>query len=131
MEQESEAGEGGEVITSERPKELREWLVNRLRIEYMARDKKEAQRYEDLLAILDDYERLRVEAERLNTWHCVISGAWRARAEKAEAELERLREEFDAARPLLEAANVAEVTKDAWGEMLIRAALAYRKKGEK
>ena len=38
-------------------------------------------------AILDDYSALKAEVKRLNTWHSTLSEAWKARAEKAEAEL--------------------------------------------
>lgn len=50
---------------------------------------------------------------------CFDSTNWRVRAKKAEAELA-------AARPLIDAASVAEVSRDVWGEMLVKAALAYR-----
>jgi hypothetical protein len=41
----------------------------------------------EYLAILDDYSALKAEVKRLNTWHSTLSEAWKARAEKAEAEL--------------------------------------------
>ena len=37
--------------------------------------------------ILDDYSALKGEVKRLNAWHSTLSEAWKARAEKAEAEL--------------------------------------------
>ena len=45
----------------------------------------------EYLAILDDYSALKAEVERLNTWHSTLSEAWKARAEKSEAENERLK----------------------------------------
>ena len=41
--------------------------------------------------ILDDYSALKGEVKRLNTWHSTLSEAWKARAEKSEAENERLK----------------------------------------
>lgn len=41
----------------------------------------------DLIA---ERDALKAEVERLNTWHSTLSESWKARAEKAEAEVERL-----------------------------------------
>ena len=41
--------------------------------------------------ILDDYSVLKAEVKRLNTWHSTLSEAWKTRAEKSEAENERLK----------------------------------------
>jgi hypothetical protein len=76
-------------IPPERVKELREWLIEH---EYTKIDGIEipSLRVRQMLAILDDYSALKAEVERLNTWHSTLSEAWKARAEKAEAENERL-----------------------------------------
>ena len=95
-------------LSADRIKELREWLTS---LTSGSDDDIRA----DLLSILDDHSSLRAENEllllmfgntenarfelrikldkaeaevkRLNTWHTTISEVWKARAEKAEAEL--------------------------------------------
>ena len=103
----------------------------------------------DLLAVLDDYERLR---EELGEWRETahegkrLKDEWKARAEKAEAELEHrcdqrdsaiesvglLTAELAAARPLLDAAGHPDLMMEYCPDNsealmgLLRAALAYR-----
>jgi len=78
------------TILPERVKELREWLIEN---EYTKIDGIEipSLRVRQMLAILDEHSALKAEAKRLNTWHSTLSEAWKARAEKSEAENERLK----------------------------------------
>jgi len=49
---------------------------------------------EEVIAILSGYSALKEEVKRLNTWHCTISEAWKARAEKTEAQLEKAKSDL-------------------------------------
>jgi len=72
-------------IPTERVKELRERLDEALQewpLLFLS-----GVEIEELLVLLSDYAALKAEVERLNTWHSTLSEAWKARAEKAEAEL--------------------------------------------
>jgi hypothetical protein len=75
------------AVSEERVNELREWLTS---LTSGSDDDIRA----DLLSILDDYASLRAEVERLWTENKALSSAvrygWKARAEKAEAELEKM-----------------------------------------
>jgi len=104
------------AITKERFEELRGYLQNHAkepREWWISTDEAN-----DLIAILDSYSSLRAEIEalikghvklleaekylrgrcteaeaeneRLNTWHCTLSEAWKARADKAEARLAKV-----------------------------------------
>ena len=83
--------------SEERVKELIEWAektleLHRLRCDLAATwGVNDTVAEADLLAILDDYSALKAEVKRLNTWHSTLSEAWKARAEKSEAENERLK----------------------------------------
>ena len=69
--------------------------------------------------ILDDYSVLKAEVKRLNTWHSTLSEAWKARAEKAEAELAKQ-------APLI-AAVMAEDTEPSFIEVQLRAHMNVEK----
>jgi len=104
------------AITKERVEELRAWLTDTdLGIRGLRRHQylliwQEQKCIADLLSILSSHdemraeldlgnkawlikqkqlEKMRAEVKRLNTWHTTLSESWKARAEKAEAELTR------------------------------------------
>jgi len=121
------------AITKERVEELRKHLGSVLHLAALDGRNDDVGSLVDLLAVLDDYEKMRVENERLNTWHCTLSEAWKARAEKAEAQLAKQ-------VPLVEAAMRARLVKfsntDIGGyephvQRILRAALALREAKEK
>jgi predicted nuclease with TOPRIM domain len=92
-----------EAMNAERIKELREWLedeyigmVQALGMSICATDLPDQMGIvKDIEAVLDDYERLRAEVERLRTSNkeLIQEGfCLHARAEKAEAEVEKFKD---------------------------------------
>ena len=76
-------------LSAERVKELREWVLY---------NKGWSNKRNDLLAILSDYSSMRAESERLREdfeYKNEQLGSALIRVEKAEAELERLKEDCD------------------------------------
>jgi len=82
-------------LSAERVEKLREWLTKKMLRGCLTVGGAKAEFIcDDLLAILDDYSSLRAENEKLTHLHNFdhsLADQWLARAEKAEAENERLR----------------------------------------
>ena len=68
----------------------------RLFLDYMRREGniREREYAEDIVAIIDDHSVLKAEVKRLNTWHSTLSEAWKTRAEKTEAQLEKAKSDL-------------------------------------
>jgi len=104
-------------ISDDRIKELREWLSRCGGVE----DFPEAS---EILAILSDYSSQRAELAALRH---IMDCAYTPLVADVLRERDELKAQLERQRPLVEAAiNVAETTREVWGDTLIKAALKLR-----